>query len=149
KLADHRPVGPAEDPDVRPAARAGAGDDVREAVAVDVGRGDEHPATERGRIGEKAADGAGQELERPAVKYFDVRPASRAGGGNDVRNAVAVDVAAGHAHAAAERAVEGIELEGHLPGSRVERTDPGQAIRIGADENETAGRLRSGSAAFT
>src|SRR5439155_25422831 len=43
-----------EDADVRAAAGAGRGDDVRHAVAGDVSGGDPHPAAERRRVGEKA-----------------------------------------------------------------------------------------------
>src|SRR5207253_6051203 len=81
----------AEDLDVRAAAGAGPGDDVGLAVAVHVARGHGHAAAEERVVGEKRID----HRPRQAVEDLDVRPAGRARAGDQVGEAVAVDVARG------------------------------------------------------
>src|SRR5207245_3091540 len=93
----------AEHLDVRAAAGARAGDDVGNAVAVHVTRGDINAAAE-GRV-------VRHELleHRPgdAVEHADVRAAAGSRTGEEVGRAVAVEVGGRHADAAAERQVVG------------------------------------------
>src|SRR5204862_6308688 len=82
-----RKVLAAEDLDVRAAAGAGPGDDVGEAVAVDVAHGHVDAAAEAGVVGEEGADeGAGL-----AVDDLEVRPAAGPGAGDDAGGAAALD----------------------------------------------------------
>src|SRR5262249_50962356 len=91
--------------DMRPSIGPGAGNDVGQAIAVDVGRGDVHAAEEVGRIGEKAGDfDPGQ-----AVEDFHMRPAARPGRGDDVVDAVAVHITGRDANAARKALVVGVE----------------------------------------
>src|SRR5439155_10781348 len=110
----------AKDLDLRAAAGAGRGDDVGETVAVHIPGRDADAAPERRIVSEEAE----QRLAGDAVEDLDVRPAALVGGGDDVRMAVAVDVAGGHEDAAAEVLVEGEEAAqrpGHeLPGGAAE-----------------------------
>src|SRR5207302_1882187 len=98
EIGEYGKVGAAEDLDLRAAARPGAGNDVGLAVAVHVPGGDEHAAGEFGVVGEKAAE----QGQVDAAEDLDVRAAAGARAGNDVIGAVAIDVAGGHADAAAE-----------------------------------------------
>src|SRR5262249_44054152 len=111
-----RPVLAAEDLDLRPTPGAGADDDVRGAVAVDVGRGDVDAAAEGGVERHEAH----QQRAGLAVEDLDLRPAAGAGADDDVRHAVAVDIAAGHPHAAEEARGEGVELEFGAAGGQVD-----------------------------
>ena len=88
-------------PHVRSAPEPRAGDDVGEAVAVDVARGHVHAAGECRVVGEEAADWR----EGHAVPDPDVRSAAGPRAGDDVRAAIAVDVARGDEHASGERRV--------------------------------------------
>src|SRR5262249_58422678 len=81
------------------AARAGAGEDDR--LALEVSERDIY-TTDEARI--KGVE-AGNELSGTAVIRGHVRPAARAGPGDDIDLAVAIDVAARDADAAVERGV--------------------------------------------
>src|SRR5262249_11331909 len=94
-----------EDFDVGPAAVARAGDDIGEAVVIDVGRADADAAAEGRAIGKKAA----QERQVLAAEDFDVRPAARSGPGDDIHETVAVDVAGRNEYAAGESGAVGKE----------------------------------------
>ena len=98
---------PLNDADVGAAAGAGAGDDVGAAVAVDVAGGDADAAGEAGGVGEEARRSARCRLG--AAEDLDMRPAAGAGAGDDVGEAVAVDVAGGDEDAAGERGAVGEE----------------------------------------
>src|SRR5437763_540177 len=80
------------------AAGGSADGDLGRRVAGHVPRGDGHAAGEARRVGEELA----HEPAGGAVEDCDVRAAARAGGRDDVIDAVAGDVAEGDAHAAAE-----------------------------------------------
>src|SRR5262249_1720152 len=123
---------------------AGAGDDVGEAVAVDVGDADEDAALELGaarrrRIGQKARQQvAVVDVARPG-EHLDVRHRALAGADDDVVDAVAVDVARRHACAAHEVA-EGAAVADQLPRGAVEHLDAavdalGAAVSVGADDD--------------
>src|SRR5262249_59837095 len=87
----------------RVAPRVGADDGGADAVAVDAPRRHRHAAWEAGE-GEEAGD----HRAALAVEDLDVRArAGRAGAGDDVGGAVAVDVADGHTHLARVVAVRG------------------------------------------
>src|SRR5207237_172114 len=77
------------------------------AVVVRVAGSDEDAAREREIVGEEAL----QERAIGAAEDFDVRAAARSGSGNDVRHAVAIDVANRHADPAAEATVKRGDLE--------------------------------------
>src|SRR5207249_2820702 len=85
-----------EDLDVRPAAGARPGDDVGQAVAGDVAGRHGDAAAEAGPVGKVAF----QQRAVLAAKDLDVRPAAGARPGDDVSEAVAIDVADGHVDAA-------------------------------------------------
>src|SRR5204863_384827 len=84
--------------DVRAGARPGPDDEVRSAVGVDGGGGDGHPPAEVGGEGEEA----GQEAAVLALEDLDVRAGAGPGADDDVRYAVAVDVADRHGGRARE-----------------------------------------------
>src|SRR5207237_3832771 len=86
-----------EDAHLWAAARAGAGDDLLLAIAVDVARGHADAAEEPGGIGEEPADGH-------AVGPEDAHlgPATLAGAGDDLVADGAVDVATGDGDASGE-----------------------------------------------
>ena len=86
-------------------ARPRHGEELDLAVIRQVEGGDLHAARERGVVGEEAADLG----EGGAVPDADVRAAARAGPGDDVGQAIAVDVAGRDVHAAGERRVVGKE----------------------------------------
>src|SRR5205807_2416249 len=113
---EERAIGAAEDFDVRPAASPGPGDDVRLAVAIDVASGDVDPAGEARVVGEEAHE----ERTVGAAEDLDVRASPGPGAGDDVGDAVAVDVADGHPHAAGEGRIVGHEAELLLSGGGVE-----------------------------
>src|SRR5207247_306068 len=100
-------VGAAEHGHVRAAARARAGDEVGVAVAVHVAGRHVAAAGKVRVVGEELAD----QVSGLAVVDVDVRPAARGRGGDNVRHAVAGDVADRHADAAAEIRVVGVEGE--------------------------------------
>src|SRR5262249_59256871 len=87
-----RAIRTAEDPDVRAAAGAGRGDDVRHAVALDVADRHVHAPGEARVVGEERP----QDRAVEAAHDLDVRTAAGTGPGHDVRHAVPVDVAHGH-----------------------------------------------------
>src|SRR5207247_657882 len=132
EVKEWRVVRAAEDDDVRSAPRVGADDDVGEAVAIDVAGGDERAPGEVGIIGEELAD----QLARPAVVDVDVGSAARARRGDDVRDAVAVNVADGHADAAREVRIVGKEVETDGAGRGVKDDDVGSAAGVGTDGNQ-------------
>src|SRR5262249_54024807 len=97
-VEDVRGVKRVEDFDLRSAGGARARNDVGLSVAVDIARGHANPARESHGISVEAADfGAGL-----AAKDAHVRTAGRAGAGDHIREAVAIDVAGGDENAAAE-----------------------------------------------
>src|SRR5262249_1029093 len=114
----------AERPDVRPAAGAGPGQDVVEAVAVEVRRErDVRPAAEVDVVDELLRDEAGGDVERPQE-----RPAADAGrGGDDAA------VVAGDEHAAGELQLVGHELGQQVPVDAAEHADvrPAALARAG------------------
>src|SRR5205823_3238975 len=81
--------GAAEHLDVRATARAGAGNDVGLAVAVHVAGGHGHAAAKQRVVGEERMDHG----SRQAVEDLDVGAARGARAGDEVGEAVAVDVA--------------------------------------------------------
>src|SRR5205823_8042670 len=91
EAADLRVGGAVEDLDVGEGAGVGADDDVGHAVAVNVAGRHEDAAAEAGE-GEEAAD----QLAGLAVEDLDVGRAALARAGDDIVDAVAVDVAGGH-----------------------------------------------------
>ena len=94
-----------EDDDLRAATGAGTDDDVGLAVAVHVA-GRQEQATGEGR--REGIEG-GQQAEALAVEDGDLGAAAGSGGGDDVGEAVAVDVAGGDADAAGEGGRGGVE----------------------------------------
>src|SRR5262249_33618782 len=100
----------AEQSNVRAAAGTAAGEDFSAAIAVDIARGNADSAGEVGIIGEKAI----QHGAVLAANYGDVRTAAGAGAANDVRGAVAIDVARRHVNAADEVGIEREELTQQL-----------------------------------
>ena len=98
-----------EDLDVAAGTGPGRGDDFIEAVAVEVGAGDEHAATEAGgrrgssrvAVSKKARDLHGCAVEQCAVAVEDPNLRAAVGAvalrGNEVADAVAVDIARGDA----------------------------------------------------
>src|SRR5262249_44424043 len=111
------------------AARAGGGDDVGVAVAVDVRRG-------HGDAPGEAAEGeeAGDHLPGAAAVDHDVRPGAGACPEDGVGVAVVIDVGGGNEDAAAEAAVGGERPQ--LPAARpVERLDQCGAPGAGGDED--------------
>src|SRR5262245_41044878 len=128
---------------VRPAARAGAGDDVGAAVACHVPGGDTDAAREVGTIGHEPAE----QTQVRTAEDLDVRPAARAGAGNDVRLAVAVHVAGRHEHTAAEARPVGHEAVHPRAVAAVEDFDMRAAARAGAGDdvrNAVAGYVADG-----
>jgi len=131
----------------------GTGDDLGQAVAVDVARGDEHSARERRRIGVEAGNLVDAACE---TECAHVRTAAGSCGGDDVGQAVAVDVARGDADAAVERGIVGVEARDLVqPSSQAERAhvrvaaarpgdDIGQpvTINISARHEHTTGKQR-------
>src|SRR5262249_55611867 len=89
----------------------GAGDDVGNAVTVDVAGGYVHAGSEERAIGVEIAD----HLPCATAKNPDVWAGARPRPGDDVGIAVAVHVAGGHVDAAGERRRVGIET-GNLVG---------------------------------
>src|SRR5207244_1698663 len=141
-LNDDRWDGPRAVPDldVRSAAFAGAGDDVGVPVAVHVTDGDVDAAVELRVVGhEPLKFGAGL-----AVEHLDERQTAGAGGGDDLRHAVAGDVAGGDADAAAVRLVIGQEAELQLARGGVVDVDdrPVAGLGAGGDERRGDGRRR-------
>src|SRR5262249_46879328 len=106
ELSHQGQVAGAEDADVGAATAAGAGEDIGTAVAeIVAGR---HPdAPGEGRV---VGEEVGQNGGVGAATDGDVRPAARPGAGNDVVDAVAVDVARCHADAAGEGRIIGEEV---------------------------------------
>src|SRR5436190_1596432 len=97
-----------KDLDVRPAARVGARDDSGPATAGPIARGDKQPAAEARLVRPELP----QQRSVAAVVDADERRHAGAGGGDDVGNAVAVEVADRHADAAREARVVGEETGG-------------------------------------
>src|SRR5262249_16008572 len=110
-----------EDLDLRRPARVSADDDVSEAIAVDVAGRYEDAAAElvadaastgRGRAGARSKNThrciqrkrkeARDRLQRDTVENHDLWQRSRTGAGDDVGDAVAVDITDGHTHTAHE-----------------------------------------------
>src|SRR5262249_13524907 len=114
---DLRDLGGVDGLDMRRAAGSGAEDQIRQAVRVQIIRGDAYSAGETGGKGVEAGDkGAGRDLAVRlnlsgfgAVDDFDVRHAARAGADDEVASA-AVHVADRHVDAAAEARGESEEL---------------------------------------
>ena len=134
--ADRGAVG-VEHFDQRPAAVARAGDDLVNAVAVQVADGDERAAAEVRLVGEELTN----QLERGAVEDADVRPTAEARGGDQVRDAVAGHVSDGDADAAGEALVVDEGVEEHLIGVATVDADSGSAAGVRADGvDRAAGR---------
>src|SRR5207253_10312304 len=74
-----------------------------------------------------------------AVEHPHVRPAAGPGRGDDVRDAVPVEVAQGDAHPAAEGRVVGREGEPLRPGGRVEDAHERPAAGVRAEGDQAAG----------
>src|SRR5207244_7711043 len=91
EAGDDLEIDAAENDDLRPAAGAGAGDEVGRAVAVEVAGGHVDAAAERGGVGEHVADGG----EVLAAEDADARPAAGAGAKADVGEAIAVELGRG------------------------------------------------------
>src|SRR5581483_7808975 len=110
---------------------AGPGHDVGLAVAGHVAGGDEHAAREARGVGVEALEQAAV----PAAEDLDVRPAPRTGPGDDVVHTVAVDVAGGHADAAGEDRVVGVEAEPQRPvGVDDQDLRPAAGVRPGGEQ---------------
>src|SRR5262249_12436042 len=82
-------IGSAKDFDMRPAPRTGAGDDVGESIVIHIARADARSTGECLAIRVETL----QQREIGAAEHLDVGPAAGPGTGNDVRPAVAIDVA--------------------------------------------------------
>src|SRR5262249_6627183 len=123
-----------DDLDVRAGARAGADHEVGVAVAVDVGHGHADAAAEDRGEGVEA----GQKGAVPAAEDLDVAAGpSGPGAGDDVGEAVAIDVARRHAHAAAEQVVRR-QVEAQRAVGIVDEHGRGGA-GAGADRDEADG----------
>src|SRR5207237_1129106 len=137
EVADRGPGRPGEHLHLGAAARAGAGDDVRPAVAVDVAGRDEDAAGEGRGVGVEAP----HDVRRVARgERLDVRPAAGAGPGDDVVHAVAVDVGRGDAHAAGEARGVGQEVVGERAVAVVD-LDLRHPARAGADREALRGAV--------
>src|SRR5262249_15113696 len=140
----HLAVLAADDRHLRAAGGVGTGNDVGEAVGVDIARRHEGAAGELRRQREEVADW----LERLAVEYRHLRPRAGAGGADDVRGAVGVDVAQRHTHAAEEAGRERVEAGNQRPGARVEDIDQRRTAAVGPrDDHLTAAGIVRGAAA--
>src|SRR5437016_2762531 len=89
------------------AASAGTGDDIREAIAVDVAGRHINAAVETCIEGHEFA----QQFSVGSIKDSDVRTAAGSRAGDDVGCAVAVDVAGGDADASPEARIVGEEAK--------------------------------------
>src|SRR5690348_4964383 len=106
---------------MRPAPRACAGDDVAAAIAIDVAGGYKHSAGKSRAISVTAA----QARAVDSAEYAHMRPAPRARRCNDVLRAIAIHIANGHAHTAAEPFRISQKTES-LRAGRVQHGDPGR-----------------------
>src|SRR5262249_2333245 len=127
KAADFRTGRAAEYLDVRPTARTRPDDDVGLSIAVHIARGHVLSAGETRREREETIDGR----QRDPVKHLYVRPAARPGPSDDVRDAVAGDVAGRDAHTAAEAGGVGQEPRVFAGAQRVVGDDLRLPARIG------------------
>ena len=131
ELSQEGCVRAAENLDIGGRAGAVTDDDIVKAIAVEIGGGHGQAAAERGRRGKET----GQFGMGMAVENADARQAAGAIGGDDIRAAIAVDVAGGHANAAAEAGAFDVVLEDHGSGTAVEDLDQGAAPRIGPHDD--------------
>src|SRR5207302_9821088 len=113
----------------------GAGDDVGVSVPVHVADGDINAAVELRVIRHEPL----QLGPRLAVEDLYQRQAGGAGGGNNVRDTVAGDVAGGDADAPMVRRVVGQEAEFQLAGGGVVDVDHRLVAGFGADGDERGG----------
>ena len=91
--------------------------------AIDVAGRHVYATGEPRRIREEVADGTGELRTREAIEDANLRRAARPATGNDVREAIAVDVAYRHTHAAPKRRFERQEVELLVVRFRVEDVD--------------------------
>jgi len=113
---DERSARELEHPHVRAAGRTGAGDDLVDAIAVEVAGADVDAAGERRFVGVEARE----YRERAAVvaERLNVRPASGTGARDDVADSVAVDVAHRHFHTAGEDGLVRVEARDLVQAAR-------------------------------
>ena len=126
----------AEHFDVRPRPGPGRSDEVGPAVAVDIAAGDVDAAGEPRVVSEETAERPRDQIAADAVVDFDVRTRPRSGRGDQVGDAVVVDVPRRHPHAARVTGRERLPLEDEFAGLGIvsphERRGPGGR----SDENE-------------
>src|SRR5262249_8046875 len=107
EVIERRVILAVEDCHARSAASVGPHDNIRDAVAVDVPRGDEQAAGEAGVEAEEVPE----HPPRGAVEDAQVGSAARRRRRNDVGHAITVDVTDGDADATSEARVIGEEVE--------------------------------------
>src|SRR4051794_37463895 len=88
---DELTIDVAPEPDVRPAARTGAGNDFRDAIAGHVAARDGHTTRKRRIVGEEARKLRHDAARDPVDAH--VRPAAWTGPGDQLVDAIAVDIA--------------------------------------------------------
>src|SRR5262249_9638446 len=127
-------VAAVEDRDVALPVRAGPGDDVGPAVAVEVAGRHEHAAAEVRPVGVEA----GQFHPGDDAEDLDVRVGPRPRPGDDVGDAVAVEVAGRHPHPAGEPRVVGHEADerGQVPAAEGLDVRPAADVGAGDDVGE-------------
>src|SRR6266581_1236533 len=111
-------VMPIENLYVRAITRTRAGNDVGKPIAVNVTGSYINSAGKVCIVGKETL----QQVQVHSVKNFQVRPAARTRGGNDIGAPISVNVAGGHSHAAREKRRVGKETTKRVTCDAVEHT---------------------------
>src|SRR4051812_7730769 len=120
---------------MRAAPRAGAGDDVGPAIAVDIAGSQINAAAETGAVGIEAANRSGKLRSRASAEDPHVRSAAGAGSRDDIGHAVAIYIARRHANAAAKIASVSEEASQLGAVDPANRPNVRPTARIGADDD--------------
>ena len=123
----------AESFDMGTSAGTGTGDDLIGTDAVDIAAGHAYTTAEVGVVGKEAGDllGGGLATIELQCKGFDMGPATGAGAGDDVEDAIAIHIAGSHAHTAIKARVVGKETGDHIAIFAVKHFDVGTTTGAG------------------